>query len=780
MALSVKQYLDKESFEDTNVDSQPSLYRFSPQDIASLKYKGEVVAYVLIDGLDSDEQSNMSKFVWQAFLDSYREASGSVIECVESALTSASMQIRKISGNYSNDLSLNIGVVVDLSHTTYFAQLGDMDFFVYRDDEFSNLSKVLNDGDVEVGSFKGKVDDVILLGIDQTWSRLADELVEDSIFQMTKSFVEEIGLHGQVISITFGEDIEEVDSDSPVNEGQLVSEEFSEFKEYAADVTSGDYDDENFAVKAQIASGSLNEKVVNRDSRENVSPSHGDSKNENTFFRSLTLVKGFFEGLGDFVLKIFVPIWNGLITIVGSTITKILGLFSKRYYHKKWYKRLNSKISLVNMDRASRKVSKLKLGDYKLKQQRTRRLALAISAMAVGFVLFMGYRAANNVKLRNDFQDNFQTQVQVIEDKISEVEVPGGESLAILAEVDGLVEGIDEDSKYFTDENATVLGAATSKISDAEDIAYKRTRLSPEATNIDLFYDFVVELGEDSVLTDIEIYTDEDGAQHLLFVDQALAKVYRLSFFDKKLRSLPGDVLKSPTKVSVGVKGVYVYDEEVGMVRYADDGSWYKSPEVLEGLLPKEFGAGVDEFTVLTANDFIYTLSSAEGRIYKSTNAGANYFDPYIYYESDDVVGSTDLFGELYIYTVGANQNVGRYISSDGGQTLGEDVLDIGGISGSLDTIIAGYTGEDLNKGFYVLGNVTDELGASVNSIVKFEKPIESGTSLKHPGELQFKHQYIYAGQMGDIFGVAQDIVVNDIESKAYVLSEGRVWVLDL
>ena len=63
---------------------------------------------------------------------------------------------------------------------------------------------------------------------------------------------------------------------------------------------------------------------------------------------------------------------------------------------------------------------------------------------------------------------------------------------------------------------------------------------------------------------------------------------------------------------------------------------------------------------------------------------------------------------------------------------------------------------------------------------LRFEKPQESASDLRHPNQLLLLKQYEYRGENQDEFKNVKDFVVDYKEENMYVLDGNTVWKISL
>jgi hypothetical protein len=298
-------------------------------------------------------------------------------------------------------------------------------------------------------------------------------------------------------------------------------------------------------------------------------------------------------------------------------------------------------------------------------------------------------------------------------------------------------------------------------------------------SRLDTFLDTRLAFGEGSDVRDVAIYRDRYENEYLVAADAGRSTIYRVSLYDKAVKALPDTegLVKNPKFVYVGNNGVYVYDEEEGMLKAPfDEEGWFTSFIKLSGLDISDIRSEeIAAMTVWTENDNVYFLSRDRSAFLRSTAAyGNSYGLPYEYFSDENMATSTDMVADISIYIIvpedpyilrfNYNFYESRYI---------EAPLGVVGFDGDYGIPTKAFTGDSLDHPLYVF----DSEG---KRFLQLEKPIESGPDIRHPDKVSLLSQYLYRGDKDSVWSDVKNFVVNYNGSNMYILDGSVIWKLVL
>jgi hypothetical protein len=461
-----------------------------------------------------------------------------------------------------------------------------------------------------------------------------------------------------------------------------------------------------------------------------------------------------------------------------TKFTTWLGNFTNdKFGRKQWYKKIASKLSMINIG-GREGVKGMKVGGYKDKAVRNRRLAILGVVIVIGITLLLGIQFTQQAKEAAEVHNQVLQAIDItngyIEDAESTLQSDRTAAETAIFNADAELDKLD--NLEVTDDDQLLLDEVRGKLDTLDDKINRRVALNEKDKNIEAYLDTRLTFGDGSAPTDIAIFKDSFLNEHIYVVDSGLAEVYKITLFDKGVGRIPdtGDILSKPTFIDVGTTGLYVYDEANGVVKspFNDDGDSLDFQK-LSGLDRSDVDATeVVEMAIFTSTDNVYLLSRDMQSVLKSNNSGG-YGLLYNYMSGSSFATSTDLFGDFSIYVLTEESGLERHTYSYTEGQVVESPVSVTNVSPTGMTLSAGYTGETTDYKLYAFDSAN-------RRILVFEKPVEGGESPLHPNEMVMVKQYVYRGERSSAWENVKDIVVDDSEGFIYILDGNTVWKVNL
>ena len=454
-----------------------------------------------------------------------------------------------------------------------------------------------------------------------------------------------------------------------------------------------------------------------------------------------------------------------------ETVTSLVG-------KQHWFKKVSSKISENKVFDRRESMKGMKIDGYKERNVRVSRIRIVVIVALVIILLAVGINLTINAKKarerHNLAQDGF-TKIEKLLDK-AEADMVIDTSSAELSvfQTEKLFEAIPSE---LNDEDTTVLQGLKDRKLNIEDTLFKRKAISEGDGSISTYIDPRLSFGEGSAPSDIDIYTDKSANTYLLVTDPGLKSVHRVSLYDKKVEKVldTDTLIKEPKYVSVGNKGVYVYDAKEGVLKAPFDSSKLKTFVKLSGLGIDDIEeTDITEMIVLTESDNVYLLSRADKVLLKSSfSDGNSYSLSFGYIRNDNFTTVNDVSADLSLYFLTSDSGLLRYSYSYFEQKQALSPLTTGGFDGNYGNLTKGYTTGSLDYSLYLFD-------AQGKRFLRFEKPQESGEDIRHPGQILLMNQIIYRGTKDGMWSDVKDFVVDSKESAMYVLDGSTIWKIVL
>lgn len=720
MKITAQQFVSNDKDKNTFVSVFKHYSNLTEKKISK---EGDLYALLSISGSGNLTAERVSKFVWDGLVDGYLYSNSKTTN--ESLKDSIKEGIRKIKDLIRNDqtleqegVNINFVVVAQKKEGLYLGNFGENDIYVYKDNRFINIYDVLKEKRSTTAGIALAKDDILLIST----AGLLTEGMATFIGHKNKQEV--------LASLEkFGEKI--------LNSEGII---------YFQNTEEGKDNEKNIEVKADIL-------------KDIPKPRIKMPKKERKKFKIPLNLK---------------PLIGKTSVFFQETTSRAKGKVTSLVGKQHWFKKVSSKISENKVFDRRESMKGMKIDGYKERNVRASRIktvvivALIIVLLAVGINLTINAKKAR--ERHNLAQDGF-TKIEKLLDK-AEADMVIDTSSAELSvfQTEKLFEAIPSE---LNDEDTTKLQELKNRRLSIEDTLFKRKAISEGDGSISNYIDPRLSFGEGSAPSDIDIYTDKSGNTYLLVTDPGLKSVHRVSLYDKKVEKIldTDSLVKEPKYVSVGNKGIYVYDAKEGVLKASFDSSKVKTFVKLSGLGVDDIEeTDITEMIVLTESDNVYLLSRADKVLLKSSfSDGNSYSLSFGYIRNDNFTSVNDVSADLSLYFLTSDSGLIRYSYSYFEQKQALSPLTTGGFDGNYGNLTKGYTTGSLDYSLYLFD-------AEGKRFLKFEKPQESGEDIRHPGQILLMNQIIYRGTKDGMWSDVKDFVVDSKESSMYVLDGSTIW----
>lgn len=830
MKLNAKYYDNLEQSKTLKT----AFFSFTPPDSELAAQKGALSLFIKLSCESQLDSSNLSKFIWSSVVDTYFSSDNDVISSIKEAKAGAQKQILMMIQNdpaykeHGIDVELAISVVV--GGKFYVSMFGQPNIYMLRDGKLTDVGAIINQNKVEVISALSQDEDIYIFGtVDFEKIGVGDQIFADTGMLLDLFVNKGVGAEYGVAMTSPKVDFSQIPLKQQYGASEQIAQQTSEMTESISpvseesvvledkEVQSGGVEQEigsaesadvagvgapfvrqsqsprNFVTRdggssqnvSTISDQSGPEKVTqlsteNRSKENKISPNKIAAKfqNQKWYPAVSSKLEKTKNKSSEIASKVGAGIGSKYNEIKPKVANKLQSSLETKYGRKLWYKRLNSKLSQLKI---STKKPDIVLGDYKIKQLQGKRALQVGVALLIVVSIFVGVDKARDARERAAKAEAEANLIEQVQSSVNKAKTqvksdPAAAELSLftaqkkLDESDFTTDSLEEENKGKYSE---VLGLMRS----LDDEINKRAELSERVGNIELYIDTRIVFGDRSAPTDISMVIDKNSTEGILVSDQGERAIYHVNLFNKRTERLPDSeaLVTSPQFVDYGNNGVYVYDTVQGMLKYSfgEDGSSFTDAQSLSGLSQTSIGTQVGELAILNSADWIYMLAPARNSLIRSANTSESAYGlPSVLLGDPVIANSTDFFADLSFYVLSETGTpIKRYNAAQSG--LVESPLEIVGLREEMSRPVAGYTGVDMNFGFYVFDQ-------SLKSILKFEKPLEGGGELKHPGQLLFTKQFVYRGDKKGIFENVKDIVVDRNEQALYVLDGTKIWKIKL
>jgi hypothetical protein len=685
--------------------------------------EGDLYALLSISGTANLPAERVCKFVWDGTIDGYLYSNAKSTN--ESLKDSIKEGIRKVKDLIRNDkniedsgVNINFIVVAQKEEGLYIGNFGENDIYVYKENRFVNIFEIMQQKKSTTAGIALEENDILILGTNGLITEGMSNFMGFKNYSDVKDALDNFGKQilksqGMIYFVSQKEHIS----------GKRI--------EVKADIIK-DIPAPRIKLPKKVDGG---KKLV-------------EIKDKITLWikDKATKTKVFFEK-------------NGLLIV-----EKLETLISK----SKIIKKKDEEDSIKGM----------RIDGYKRKDvvlSRVKKLIIAgvtILVIAVGVVLIVNVKKSRERHLLalESFEKIESLLVKIEENIITDID----SAEMYLFQAGKLFEEIP---KELSDVDSKKLEELKSKRLNLEDTAYKRRPVNDADGSISKFLDSRLAFGEGSNPTDIEMYKDKSGNEYIIISDSGLKKIHRVSLFDKSnVYEIPDNegLIKDPKYMSLGNKGIYVYDGISGVVKAGFKGTAYDKFVQLSGLKKEDIDAqDIVEMIVLAENDNVYLLSKDKSSFLKADFSYENMYSlSYQYIDNDSFANATDIDADISLYFSSTdNPKLIRYVYSHyEKRQIFSDMQAVGfdGDYGNVTKLFTYGPGE-LKYDLYLF----DSQG---KRFLRLEKPIESGTDKRHPGQILLVKQIIYRGTDSNMWSDVRDFVVDAKQSAMYVLDGMSVW----
>lgn len=778
-----------------------------------------LLCYVTLESdVVSSDLAHVANFVWTEIVDTYGAYQGSALQAVKKSLRQALQKAQEVLKNNKEIVDRGVDFEVTICAVSkgnlYIAYLGNHYVTVFRENETHPITDLLVEHKVNAGSIALYPNDVVMVSDEKPDFDWSDP--HKLLAQMSQAEAEDNLANGVVLfsnSIDFEQflgdlpQLDEKEQNSISPDEELIDEE--EY-EVATNLTDEDYKAENS--KEDLRPTSIDEPdefgFAEDDAEPNMDMMATDDVDEvevvqtaetvepdqeiaqpTTFLDKLKKLGGaillWFKTTAPKVQKVFKGIGNGfskLVDFIANLIAKIkmliLGFLEKKYGKELWYKRMAAKFSQHDMSRSGG-LGRIEVGSYRKQDVQRKRIAVAIIAIVIVVLLFVGIDASKKAKEVRLLHENYITLETSILEKLTlaESRINSDAEAAEIALFDGqqILDKSGLDFEMISDEDKKALEEIKTRITNLEDKLYKRVAIS-KGNQLELYLDARLDLGAKSLPTDIAIYKDPQQSEYLYLTDSGNNKLYYGST-NGKFTAVEdtSSVIKDPLFVDAGYEGVYIYDKQVGGIfaPYGENTGIPGAVKVITGLEPSDFQVeNPTGMGVFTSADNFYLLDGENKAIMKVNNDEGKFGFPFTYLVDDSLTLSKDIMADFIIYTLGggsAGLNAFQY--NAGESRVLNSGWQITGLRKPSENLVAGYTGATLDYHIFVF----DQSG---KRLLVFEKP--SDADGRHPGQLLLLREFVYRGDDEKILSDVKDIVVDNSQQNVYILDGTSVWKMSL
>lgn len=529
-----------------------------------------LTCYMTINSsVDSDDLSNLSKFVWNGILEEFVHYEGSVLEGLKKSLKVGVAKVRELLRHnqelIESGVNFELTLVSIVQGSLYIALLGEHDVVIFRDNERISIAQLFRDHKVNAGSAAIYPTDVIMVTQDDKGISWSDPVALLDRLESGRSDEEPKGLLLLSQEVNFdqlleGKDLEPIvkveQEEQPAVEKEPQPDESSPYLE---DLDGQDSDleidnetpllkeDEEVKEETDVSPAkmaTLNKMVKAGEKLEKVSPAvkKAYEVTKSYLSKGFALLSWLIEKLGAFIQKIVELIFN---------------IADGKFGRQPWFKRIRAKMTQTRIGGGS--LGQVRLGDYTQKQQRSKRLA--IIAIIIAAIVFGAWgvkqtKEAAAARERHAQYLEFATVIQgYVQDAKDSVHSDKDGAEIALFNASEEYEALPYDKALLSPEDLSAYEDLNDEILTVEDQLFNREEIS-EGNGMEVLVDAKLSFGSKSSPTDIAIKKDNLLNENLYVTDSGEAALFVITTAGSVSRVTDSEsILKSPMFVDVGVEG---------------------------------------------------------------------------------------------------------------------------------------------------------------------------------------------------------------------------------
>lgn len=762
MSIYTSRYIS----QDIDGSALTNTYRHIPNTKEDLETKGELHCLITVIGEKDIQADRVAKFVWDTIVDTYYFSPfKSVIDNLKSSVELGSKKATELIKNgEKNSFNLSFALAVFKGKGAYLTVFGEQQMLLFKNGGFVKVSDIVTQNKGVVASMAWANEDLLILGSPNVLDGFTEVVkLGNSSAEVCKTV--ELGSRNlvsyQSILLISGFPISTEKNIEPLKEKKPIIVE----KPIEIAKTVDIVEPENPKVSEVI-----------KEVKKNKPDLKFKKLIESTKiqFNNLSLkIKPFFKKIVSVMGNI--PIL--IVKILKKIASKVNSSVFEKYGRAHWYKKMMAKISTFNFMKKKSGIG-IKIDGYKDNDLRKKRFAivfyLILGVLSVYFLIQMGIRSAEDKRVSKELN----AIILIHEKKLEEISnIKSSDRAQAATDLFTLKEDIEliKDKKKPVDVEIKYQNLLTG-VSRLDDELLNRKFVSEIEGELKLVLDGRVRFGENTSLIDISPFKDDFQNEFLLITDQGNSSVYKLNLNDGTVGSISDSnkLVKKPKYVDYGNEGVYVYDEQSGILIAKFGNSKAIGNMVSVSGLDKDIigNSEIVDLSIMGALDSVFLLNRTDASIMKSSKSGSGYSYPTAYLSSKTFSNANNLANDLSLYVMTSGiRGIERFSNTSKGYAPNKVTLE--DLSGAPTQFTAGFTSPNEGSKFYAFDK-------SENRILEFEKPIEFGATPFHPNQFVLLNQFMYRGDRQDVFFDVKELATDYFEKSLYILDGNRIWQLKL
>jgi hypothetical protein len=759
-------YTSRYVSQDIDGSALTNTYRHIPNTKEDIETKGELHCLITVIGDKDIQADRVAKFVWDTIVDTYYFSSfKSVIDNLKASVELGSKKATELIKNgEKNSFNLSFALSVFKGKGAYLTVFGEQQMLLFKNGGFVKVSDIVTQNKGVVASMAWANDDLLILGSPNVLDGFTEVVkMGNSSAEVCKTV--EFGSKNLVayqsillisgFPITVEKNVEPLKVKPPV------------IQEKPVEIV------EEPIVETPIISNVDEVKIDVKKKRPKINFKKYIDLAKSYANTLVTKLKPIVKKIGSVLGNIPVI----LVKFVKKIALKINSTVSEKYGRAQWYKKMMAKFSTFNFMKKKSGIG-IKIDGYKDNDLRKKRFAilfyLILGIVSVYFLVQTGIRSAEDKKVSKELN----AIIQIHEKKLEEIwKIKSSDKEQAATDLFTLKEDIEliKDSKKPADVEIKYQALLTN-VNKLDDEFLNRKYISEKEGELKLVLDGRVRFGENTSLVDISPFKDDFQNEFLLITDYGNGAVYKFNLNDGTVASISDSkkLVKKPKYIDYGNEGVYVYDEQAGVLtaKFGNSKAIGNMASV-SGLDNDIIGnSEIVDLSIMGALDSVFLLNRTDASIMKSSKSGSGYSYPTAYLSSKTFSTANNLANDLSLYVMTSGlKGIERYSNTSKGYAPNRITLE--DLSGTPTIFTAGFTSPNDGSKFYAFDK-------SENRVLEFEKPIEFGATPFHPNQFVLLNQFIFKGDRQDVFSDVKELATDYFEKFLYILDGNRIWQLKL
>ena len=147
---------------------------------------GYLIGLISASSKTQFEASNVTRFVWNGIVDEFSGSTDGSIERLKDTIAAGEDKLKELLRNDPSEevgVDLNFSIAHFVKGNVYFGFFGSSNIHIFHEDELVDVTAILNESKVNVGSTQILNEDVVLLTSDIFWEDVKFDISGEFVFK---------------------------------------------------------------------------------------------------------------------------------------------------------------------------------------------------------------------------------------------------------------------------------------------------------------------------------------------------------------------------------------------------------------------------------------------------------------------------------------------------------------------------------------------------------------------------------------------------------------------